>query len=406
MNETRRQRLVTLLLAMGCIYLVLLTAPAYFRVHKASWNDDTFEVPAEESTFTIVQFADLHYGEHESSDARSTRVMQGVLRDEPDTDLVVFSGDQVSGYVIPNPRDTLRKWTEPMRAVAALRIPFVSIFGNHDDQALHTGHTIQYHCAQAVLVALVALSLVLAYRRDLAGMRQALIACVFALGLVIGFAPTSVMRRSLLHYEHASFGQLSLSREGPDGLYGLSNYFLRVRHANQTVLIFLLDSGGGRLEETYTDRQIQWVQSVVRDEPAVGIAFGHIPPEDFRSALFDRARFSCVGFNHTEPVIPAAQESLPLMEELGKAGIKALFSGHDHRDSYCCVAKQGVDSRPAMCYGRHTGYGGYGDWMRGARLIQLDFSAGGLAFWTWLRMEDGTQRELVRFYHQIGSGLS
>lgn len=403
MDDTIRTRLLVCLLAIACIYVILLTTPAYFRVHGGTWNDGTFEVPAGKSVFTMVQFADLHYGEHESSDAKSTQVMQGVLRDEPEVDLVVFSGDQVSGYVIANPRETLRKWTEPMRVVNALQIPFVSMFGNHDDQALHTGHVIQYKLAQILLVLALAGVVLIACRRDYPRLPRMVLAIMAALSLVIGFAPTNVMRRSLLHYEHGSFQQFSYSREGPADVHGLGNYYVRVRHGDQVVLVFLLDSGGGRLEETYTDKQIQWVRLVAGYEQAeAGIAFGHIPPVDFRTALVDLDRFSCIGYNHTENVMPAAQESLPLMAELDKAGIKALFSGHDHRDSYCCVPKTGVIvNSPAMCYGRHTGYGGYGDWMRGARVIQLDFSArsgNSPVIWTWLRMEDGTQRELVMLY--------
>ena len=49
-----------------------------------------------------------------------------------------------------------------------------------------------------------------------------------------------------------------------------------------------------------------------------------------------------------------------------------------------------------MCYGRHTGYGGYGDWMRGARVIQINLSTHLPVIHTWLRMEDRSVRELVR----------
>jgi hypothetical protein len=43
-----------------------------------------------------------------------------------------------------------------------------------------------------------------------------------------------------------------------------------------------------------------------------------------------------------------------------------------------------------MCYGRHTGYGGYGDLTRGGRQILLN--EGNLAedTQTWIRLEDGT----------------
>ena len=45
-----------------------------------------------------------------------------------------------------------------------------------------------------------------------------------------------------------------------------------------------------------------------------------------------------------------------------------------------------------MCYGRHTGYGGYGDWARGGRQILLNQQSLGLAqeVQTWIRLEDGT----------------
>lgn len=43
-----------------------------------------------------------------------------------------------------------------------------------------------------------------------------------------------------------------------------------------------------------------------------------------------------------------------------------------------------------MCYGRHTGYGGYGEWARGGRQILLDQQSLGDDIRTWIRMEDGS----------------
>lgn len=42
-----------------------------------------------------------------------------------------------------------------------------------------------------------------------------------------------------------------------------------------------------------------------------------------------------------------------------------------------------------MCYTRHTGYGGYGDWPRGGRQILLDQQKLD-SLRTWVRLEDGT----------------
>lgn len=38
-------------------------------------------------------------------------------------------------------------------------------------------------------------------------------------------------------------------------------------------------------------------------------------------------------------------------------------------NSWCCPHKT-----IEICYNRHTGYGGYGEWTRGARVIQLDIN--------------------------------
>jgi hypothetical protein len=43
-----------------------------------------------------------------------------------------------------------------------------------------------------------------------------------------------------------------------------------------------------------------------------------------------------------------------------------------------------------MCYGRHTGYGGYGDWARGGRQILLDQRSLETDMRSWVRMEDGS----------------
>lgn len=44
-----------------------------------------------------------------------------------------------------------------------------------------------------------------------------------------------------------------------------------------------------------------------------------------------------------------------------------------------------------MCYGRHTGYGGYGDWSRGGRQVLLQQEQNATSsVQTWIRLEDQT----------------
>lgn len=69
-------------------------------------------------------------------------------------------------------------------------------------------------------------------------------------------------------------------------------------------------------------------------------------------------------------------QDLPFMRALASIpGIIALFYGHDHGNSWCykwdsqvqgmSITGNGIN----LCYGQHTGYGGYGDWIRGGRQI-------------------------------------
>lgn len=43
-----------------------------------------------------------------------------------------------------------------------------------------------------------------------------------------------------------------------------------------------------------------------------------------------------------------------------------------------------------LCFGRHTGYGGYGRWTRGSRQIRLNERTLALQIDTWNRLEDGS----------------
>jgi hypothetical protein len=344
------------------------------------------------NSFTIVQFTDLHFGEHDESDNKSITVMKSVLDNEPETDLVVFGGDQVSGYVLYDSKEVSVKWLESIKTVADLHIPFVTIFGNHDDQPFVTiPLSWRRWVVPLLLVNLTALICSMVIPRYRRFCWIAITSSIPVLWMFIVGYPSSVMRRTLMHYEQAHFTPYSQSRE----LNGLSNYYIPITNGNKTALVFLLDSGGGRLYEGYTDNQIKWVQTVSSLYPGtVSIAFAHIPSFEFENPADDW----CFGNEFTEPGEFTGWESMIPMRSLAASGVKAAFFGHNHKNSHCCMPQQDdkfTHSMPVMCYGRHTGYGGYGNWTRGARVIQLNFSSdqeGGIAISTWLRMEDQTKR--------------
>lgn len=90
-------------------------------------------------------------------------------------------------------------------------------------------------------------------------------------------------------------------------------------------------------------------------------------------------------------------QDVPFMQALvGMRGLIGLFYGHDHGQSWCykwdsllpgmSVAGNGLN----LCYGQHSGYGGYGDWIRGARQIVLtEDKLKDYAVDTHIRLESG-----------------
>lgn len=70
-----------------------------------------------------------------------------------------------------------------------------------------------------------------------------------------------------------------------------------------------------------------------------------------------------------DAVTPQWKESGFMKALLEAGGVRSMFVGHDHGNSWCCPYK-GIE----ICYNRHTGYGGYGEWTRGARVIDLDIN--------------------------------
>jgi hypothetical protein len=115
------------------------------------------------------------------------------------------------------------------------------------------------------------------------------------------------------------------------------------------------------------------------------LAFVHIPISAMQV-------FQADGIDsHQEPGI---NDDVPLDGQSGDAefldalmeeGVVAIFSGHDHGNDWC-MPHSGSGRTLFACFGRHTGYGGYGHWMRGSRQILLGIDG---EVDTWVRLEDG-----------------
>jgi len=394
--------LCILLFNIIVIFFTFQMHPVYFRVGTA---DDRLHVremlkATDKDTFIIMQFTDLHFGELNENDEKSKRAMQTILRAEAaeqQVGLVVFSGDLLSNYAIENSGLKLSKWIQPFTALPS-QMPFATVFGNHDDQAYHIDTLKWYVYTKWIFVAFLIIQAATCYyskARNYAWIPFSL--ALALLFIIFAVYPSNAMRTSLLHYEKEYARQYWHGQDGDPSLHGLSNYYIPIKSTTQTALIFFLDTGGGRIEETYTDLQLEWVKAVAAGYPgANSIAFAHIPSIEYEQALMNENNFRCFGNQFTEPGGFAGWEHTPPMKTLAAAGVRAVFVGHDHRNSYCCVPLHENIGQPALCYGRHTGYGGYGTWDKGARIIELSFKGQLLqefSIRTWLRMENGSRIE-------------
>lgn len=284
------------------------------------------------STFKILQFTDLHYGEDPVSDFHTSELQKRLLLQES-PNIVVISGDMVSGYAWPWTSNWYAKYynsyIEPMKL---FNTPWALTLGNHDIEA------------------------------DLSG------------GEIM---------------ELDSKQPLSLSKSlKPSGISHTSNYYIIVTHQGKAeLIIWCLDTGNRNHLEFGFDRvhedQIEWIQRMQKkifaenQNTLPGIIFMHIPPPEFmdiwENSLGNKYEdVSCPG-NHTRYLINSLQNIL------------AIAVGHDHFNDY-----SGKTDNIMLLYGRKTGFSGNGPepyFNKGARVFEYYFKEKVLE--TWIRDEDG-----------------
>ena len=388
------QAFMTCILIILCTWLTCIMVPHRYisgKLHPTNLQTDPASLKFDKTnSFTIVQFADLHFGASLDNDRKSKDAMFKIIQYEDIIDFAVFTGDQVNGYSIWNVREIVTAWIQALTPVANHKIPFATIFGNHDDQPYYMEPTKTYDIIRpiTVIIAIFAVAVNSSHikRKHVKTLLNTLL--IAGVWCMYQVNPSRVLRNSIKSYEIDWFADLSRTQIGHSSLHGTSNFYVPVFSKNHTVLLFFMDTGGGRISESMMQTQVEWVKAVSseHDHPNA-IAFFHIPSKEFSSV----ENFRCIGNEETEASIPFEGDAEYPMASLASAGIKAVFVGHDHRNSWCCVPKTKHFPMPSLCYGRHTGYGGYGDWKKGARIIQLSFDgASSFQIKTWLRMEDGS----------------
>ncbi|KAN0045324.1 hypothetical protein ACTA71_005701 [Dictyostelium dimigraforme] len=294
--------------------------------------------------FKIIQFTDIHFGEGENEtwgkeqDKNSTKVMNTIIDKEENVDLILFTGDLITGNNING--NVTQYWENAINVAKKRNIPWAITFGNHDDLSSNDN-----------------------------GSRYDLMQFDIKLG--------------------------SHSKLGPISIPGVSNYNLNIYgHNNDRTLaiLWLFDSGDGENDcnnhqiinnnfkkrgfgnqykcNTYiTKEQIEWYENETLkyqfgDEklPLWEGAFFHIPLQEYMLVWNYGV---CFGFNNDSIACQKTNSGLfNKFVEIGR--IRMISVGHNHGNDFC----SNFDNIK-MCFGRHSGYGGYGTWERGARVIEL-----------------------------------
>ncbi|XVE61082.1 hypothetical protein DITRI_Ditri06bG0011400 [Diplodiscus trichospermus] len=326
--------------------------------------------------FKIALFADLHFGENAwtdwgpQQDVNSIKVMSSVLDNET-PDFVVYLGDVITANNIPIANASLY-WDQALSPTRSRGIPWASVFGNHDDAPFVW--PMEWFSAPGI-PQLVCPGVNSSYSGELE---------------YCSFRGTS--RLELMKNEMDN-NLLSFSRSGPKDLWpGVSNYVLQVfsQKTPQTPLVYLyfLDSGGGTYPEIISSAQVEWFKRISNeinpDSRVPELIFWHIPSKAYKKvAPWFRIGKPCVGSINKEKV--AAQEAeMDIMKILAKRpSTKAVFVGHNHGLDWCCPYR-----KLWLCFARHTGYGGYGNWARGSRILEINEEP--FSVKSWIRMEDGS----------------
>ncbi|KAF2417673.1 Metallo-dependent phosphatase [Tothia fuscella] len=335
-----------------------------------------------DGTFKISIFEDLHFGEAEdldwgpAADIKSVKVMETLL-DVEKPDLVVLNGDLITGEntYFHNATHYLDQIVQPM---VQRKVPWASTYGNHDHQ--------------------------------------------------FNLSSSKLISREREKYGHLSLTRSMVSVHSDEGHAGISNYVLPIHSKSSTrqdtknpvALLWFFDSKGGHQYRKLDKHQkeieldgfvhpsvVTWFRrtnAVLNPNGDIpSLAFVHIPI--FAAAAFQKQgvrKHKEPGINDDNPLSPQAiqngeytGEDVPFIRALAEIkGLKAVFSGHDHGDDWCFKWDSKLDgmniSGPGLsvCFGRHTGYGGYGTWTRGSRQILLREDTIFEEVETWIRLEN------------------
>ena len=327
-------------------------------------------------TFTIVQIADIHLGEAEDTDwgpeqdRKTYRALERILShhstlQQRDADFILLSGDQLTGNNVDENATAYYQMLGEF--IDSYHTPWGILFGNHDDADFEE-RDVAVHKAKTS--------------------RRELLESIQHYPYIITKTKTS---------SGTTATDASSRIDADNDVFGVSNYVLNVPlQGTIGVQLILLDSGGGSLPSTIQQSQLDWISTKrLKDTPAV--VFQHIPT---RQHTYHEE--NCVGSNGDGGIDPLSSDAGIVNYLLNDGHVHLLTVGHNHGNSYCCPIQ---NSSLSVCFGRHSGYGGYGKFDRGARVYELavQVESGEFSFKSWVQMESGEVIEDYAPWARFGS---
>lgn len=279
--------------------------------------------------FKIVQFTDIHWTPGHESTPMIKRGMERIL-DTEKPDLVVITGDYIHGTPVMKGID------EVFEPIVLRKIPFATIFGNHDSEYGKTKEEILEH-----------------------------------LKTIPGNLTTTV-----------------------EGVPGMSNYVLPVIESGsdkEGAFLYFFDSHSYSDIENFNSygwikpEQVEWyLKSSKFYNPLrlPSLAFLHIPLPEYKYAAANE-KSPLIGVRR-EPVC-APEMNTGLFAAMIQCGdVMGVFAGHDHVNDFITMWN-GI----ALAYGRFTGGSStYCDIPEGAGARVIELKEGERGFSTWVRLAD------------------
>lgn len=305
------------------------------------------------------------YGRGPAQDAKSIRVM-GKILDYEKPDFVVVNGDLINGDSVPVHNGT-RYVDQIVRPMVDRNLTWGSVYGNHDHQPNLNSDAL------------------LGRERKFRGARTKKMVNDETAGTTNYYLPVFPSECSdenkctpdLILWFFDSRGGYYYQQRGPDQR--------PVHHPNW-------------VDESVVSwfKQQQDAMTTKYQKTIPSLAFVHIPVNttvimQTQNGIDPNRQ---PGINDEVPASPQAQgwcedgrktwttdckyggQDVPFIRALAETkGLMGVFSGHDHGNSWCYrwegqapgtdISAKGLH----LCFGQHTGYGGYGDWIRGSREI-------------------------------------